>query len=181
MNSEEDASLAQLLRTAWGGQGAAGGGGDKGRGLGHNWSPRLSIQWHQVLMLHTATTVTDQGPCATTKLDLLLGCVGSPWPGPPLILHSCVGGKGTRSPAGKNCVCATNKSLLPKIRLLGCTLCWLQQNVFPQHFASSAVFIRNSLWTVKRSLLSPLPSLDSANIFIRGAIKNVHIEHSLLM
>lgn len=36
MNSDEDASLAQLLRTARGGQGAASGGGDKGREQGHD-------------------------------------------------------------------------------------------------------------------------------------------------
>lgn len=59
MNSDEDASLAQLLRSARGMEGAASGGGDKGGGLGHNWSPRLSSQWHQVLKLHMGKTVTD--------------------------------------------------------------------------------------------------------------------------
>lgn len=44
MNSDEDASLAQLLRTARGGQGAASGGGDKGRGQGHDWSPNFSLR-----------------------------------------------------------------------------------------------------------------------------------------
>lgn len=45
MNSDEDTSLAQLVRTPRGRQGAGdSGSGDSGRGLGHHWSPKLSLR-----------------------------------------------------------------------------------------------------------------------------------------
>lgn len=82
MNSDEDASLAQL-RTARGGQGAAGGGGDKGRGQDHNWSPKVLLRTSVTPganALHNHNRV-EQDSRAAPKLHLLLGLVGSPWPG----------------------------------------------------------------------------------------------------
>lgn len=44
MNSDKDARVSQLLRTARGREGAAGGGGDRGGGLGCNLSPNFSLR-----------------------------------------------------------------------------------------------------------------------------------------
>lgn len=87
MNSDEDARVSQLLRSAQGEKGAAGGGRDRGRGQGCNSSPRFSLQ---VLLPPSAKALCSHGcrlhdPCAAPSPALLMGAGGSP--GPPSAFH----------------------------------------------------------------------------------------------
>lgn len=130
---------------------AASGSGDKGRGLGHNWSPKFSLRASVTPganASHSHNSHWSGSPCCSKT-----GTCGVPMAPLNTVLVTLL----VKVPAGKDCVCAINKALLPKIRLLGCTLGCFQRDVFPKQFASSALFIRNSLWTMKRYVPSSPP------------------------
>lgn len=138
-------------------------GGDRAvtRHLASPYGPRS----HQVLRLRAATAVV----CVTL---VLLPAQLSSWElaahqGHPQLSTGDVAGEATRSPAGKGFGCTINNSLF-KIYLEATQPAlahlWLLKDVFPQHFATPALFIRESSWKMQ----SPSPLLRL------GACLHVH-------